>query len=405
MVLVNTKLYNGYGILMLLVTLFLPDITLFEGFPTFQSIDFLLPLGAIALFLRRKELVFNWYYFLLGLFIIYIPFTMFINGNMGVTNQYFEIYKLLKFGFLIVYFSLITIADISPWVKPTFVVLSVLNLIHFFDLFHFNEILQYQYAGDKNIEFFGKNTLGMPTSKRMVGLMSNPNNNALLFLFFVIHFIKEKMNKWDWLWLAFSLLMTFLCQSKTAMFAMGGILFMTFLIQLFRCNVKTLISIVLIGFCFVIALAMSTNFFEHSAYVSALVDGRAMESGSVMGRLETWQYLGEMIIQKPIFGYGPDKNYFYENQLYSENEYVLYTWRYGLVGLLFFLGIISGPFFVVRKKLNEIPHKKLVLFISLMLIGALANNPFTEKHLMVLFAFVIGITFCHFNSLKKAIHE
>ncbi len=34
---------------------------------------------------------------------------------------------------------------------------------------------------------------------------------------------------------------------------------------------------------------------------------------------------------------GYSKEYFYEHQLYSENEYILMVWRYGIIGLAFFL--------------------------------------------------------------------
>lgn len=399
---VNQKVYIGFGVLMVLVTLFLPDVSLGGGIPSLQAIDFLLPFAAILLFLRRKEIQFNRYYLLLAIFSIYILITIVINGNTGVLNQYFETYKILKFGLLIAYFSLIPIAGIKPWIKPTFVVLVLFNLIHFFDLFGFNSILQYQYAGDLNIQYFGKNTLGMPACKRMVGFMSNPNNNALLFLFFAIHFMKEKLSKWDFLWLTLALVMAFMCQSKTSILVVAGVIILAFAFKLLHFQLNTVLTYAgIIGGSFLFAMALCTNFFEYPAYSSALLDGRSMHTYSVMGRLEAWRFLGEMIIQKPIFGYGPDKNFFYENHIYSENEYILYTWRYGFIGLLLFLGILIGPFVIIRKRLREVPHLKLALFTCLMLIAGLTNNPFTERHLAVLFAFVIGITFFHFYQSKK----
>ena len=110
-------------------------------------------------------------------------------------DEYFEIYKLLKYLLLIVYFSLIPIKAIEFYIKPFFVLLCIFNLIHFFNLFDFNILLKYHYAGDLNIQYFGRDTLGNHVGKRMVGFMSNPNNNALVFLFFTIYFLPKTLKK------------------------------------------------------------------------------------------------------------------------------------------------------------------------------------------------------------------
>ena len=121
-----------------------------------------------------------------------------------------------------------------------------------------------------------------------------------------------------------------------------------------------------------------------------------------MGRVETWKYLWEMIKEKPIFGHAPYKEYFYENNLYSESEYVLQTWRYGFVGLFMFLTLLFIPFFSGLKNKTKKYSVEIIFIIIVMSINSLTNNPFSERVIMVLFAIVIGMFF-NTNSNKKTV--
>ena len=107
-------------------------------------------------------------------------------------------------------------------------------------------------------------------------------------------------------------------------------------------------------------------------------------SGSARGRLETWNMLGKMILEEPLFGHGPYKEFFYQNKIYSENEYILMTWRYGLFGLLIYLSIFLIPFKKLVASMNEISLKGSLMLI-MMLVSALTNNPLTERNIEVLF--------------------
>jgi O-antigen ligase len=143
---------------------------------------------------------------------------------------------------------------------------------------------------------------------------------------------------------------------------------------------------------------MTTNFFHHALYSNNLFTGHILKTGSARGRWEAWTFLGEMILQRPLFGYGGNKAYFYAQKIYSENEFILMAWRYGIFGLMGYLLIYLLPlkaFFQAKKIEQSYPA---LLSIVLMLVAALTNNPFVDRTIMVLFAAVIGAVYSQLST-------
>jgi O-antigen ligase len=122
-----------------------------------------------------------------------------------------------------------------------------------------------------------------------------------------------------------------------------------------------------------------------------MFNGVALESQSAMGRLEAWRFLGKMILEKPVFGHGPNKDFFYENRIYSENEYVLYAWRYGIVGLTGFILLFLIPLKKAWKSREKFTSALLILVVVLLTVTALTNNPFTERTILVFFALILAV--------------
>jgi O-antigen ligase len=292
-----------------------------------------------------------------------------------------------------------TAAFCRTWLKPMFIALVGFNLVHFFNLFGFNDIIASYYNGGMHIEYFGLNSLKEPAVKRMVGLAGNPNINALIFLFFSIVFLPTNQRKNTLLWFLIAVLMVFLCQSRTAILGLGALLVVAGIVMkqsftLRKCAVLLLgISVV-----YILSWAMATNFFHYSLYSNKLFNGQVLQTGSARGRLEAWKLLGDMILQRPLFGYGGNKSYFYAQKIYSENEYILMAWRYGLMGLIGYLLIYFLPikaFFQAKKIEQTYPA---LLCIVLMLVAALTNNPFVDRTIMVLFAAVIGTVYAQLST-------
>ena len=108
-----------------------------------------------------------------------------------------------------------------------------------------------------------------------------------------------------------------------------------------------------------------------------------------------------VLLAAPTFGYGPNKNFFYAHHIYSENEYLLFTWRYGVIGLMFYLSIFIYPLIKFIKKME--PYAiQAILLILLMTISALTNNPFTEKNILLIYIF--GISWAFSKYLNQESH-
>ena len=389
------------GFFLLFAAVLLPDIKLNAFMPAIQLIDFLLPLLLLVVWINRKNNTIRFYSFIPLVFSVYIFASIFITNNYSDLNPYFEVYKMLKIALLILFFSLINFNSIKKFVHVLFGVLVFVNLLHFFNLFGINFFLENYYNGGIHIQLFGLNSLGDPAVKRLVGTMGNPNINGLLFGMFTIFYFPFKFKQKELIGFFAALLMTFLCQSRTVLVIIIAILFFMFLFHRHTFNLKQWLTL-LIGTStiYILAWMLVTSFFKYNSYNNSLLDGTAFHSGSVRGRWESWELLWNMIIKHPIFGYGPNKNFFYVNRIYSENEYLLMTWRYGIIGLLFYLSIFTYPFIKFIKKIE--PYTiQAILLILLMSISALTNNPLTEKNMLLVYIFGISWAFNNYNNKES----
>lgn len=375
----------------LISILFLPDIQL-PSIPGIQIVDICIPFIVLILFIKRNRIKWSSYFTFILLFAVYVLITIFINDRLGSVRDYFELYKFFKYlAILLLVLLLDTSLFLQKWITPLFISLVVVNMLHYFDIFNFNHFLERYYDGGLNISFFGKDTLGNPATKRMAGIIGNPNNNAVLFSFFAIYFFPFFFERKKLIWFLIALLMVFLCQSKTTFLVLGAFFIAIFIFRLVTWTLKQWFifsgSILIMLF---FSWTSSSNGFETGVYTETIFTGDVVETNSAKGRLEIWSYLGEMILNKPVFGHGPNKDFFYENKIYSENEYVLYAWRYGFIGLFCYLLIYLIPFIQTRSKENP-ASKYMIMIVALMLTTALTNNPFTERNILIIFAFSIGV--------------
>ena len=380
--------------------LFLPDLHLKSSWPAIQVIDFLLPFLAVYVFIERKNVRGKMLFIGIGIFALIMLLSMAVNGRIFVIQDLFEVVKLIKFSLIVAFFTLVPVAAFGrTWLKPMFVLLVGVNALHFFNVFGFNQVISDFYNGGIHIEYFGLNSLKEPAVKRMVGLAGNPNINALVFLFFSIAFlpIQQRTNTLWWFFVA--VLMVFLCQSRTAILGLGAILIVAgFLLKQHFTLRKWTILLLGISVVYLLSWAMATNFLRYSLYSNNLFTGQILKTGSARGRLEAWSLLGDMILQRPLLGYGGNKAYFYSQKIYSENEYILMAWRYGIFGLMGYLLIYFLPlkaFFQAKKIEQTYPA---LLSIVLMSVAALTNNPFVDRTIMVLFAAIIGAVYSQLST-------
>lgn len=392
-----------FGGLITFSILFSPDLKVVEALPVVKLPDLLLPFLCGLLLISWRKIKYVQYYAAIGLFGAAMLISLAVNGRLLVIQDLFEFYKLFKFTVIILFFTTLKVEDyLIPFAKWMLISLTAVNLVHFFNILDFNSLLTKYYSGGLHIEYFGLNSLKEPAVKRMVGLSGNPNINALVFVFFSIIFFPLKWEKEKRVLFLIAVLMVFLCQSKTAILSLVAIIGSVLIFKLSDLNIKKWTFLILgIMTAYIISWAMATSFFKYPLYSNLLFNGNLMETGSARGRLEAWKLISEMIIQRPIFGYGGYKEYFYENRIYSENEYLLIAWRYGTVGLLFFLYTYYRPWRDFIGKTVRKTFSVQILSIVFLVVASLTNNPLTDRTLNLLFAVILGIGYFNFLQMKS----
>jgi len=383
-----------------------PFIPIKEGF-YLRLEDLLLPFIVLVL-LPEIKLLKNWYFLFIFAWAAYGILSMAVNGRLGELNDYFELYKLLKYvAFIILFYTVFKMNQ--NFYKPLVIVffaLILFNLFHFYNVFHFNEVVMPSFATNSaQLEFFGKNSLGGPATKRILGTMGNPNINGILFSFFAIYFIRFiKIEKWHWgkIYFFLAISMILLTQSRTSMLALGVYLLCFVLME--TMNLKLILKLLLGISVSVVVVKLMDQY--SLGYVTGAKFNVA-ENGSLRGRLEVWAELWSMIKEQPIFGYGINKNYFYEHKLYSENEFILMQWRYGIFGLLFYIGMLFLPLRFM-KNWRQLKNEKSIFFVLLLIlyaINALTNNPMSDPVLQLLFAIGVAYYLSQFELHEKKIEN
>ena len=334
-------------------------------------------------------------------FALYIFFTILINERLWSLRDYFEIYKIGKYLLIIIFTRHVfqnNFVKFDRLLKLTFVGLLILNFLHYFNVLNFNKIVEPYYATSEiHLSLFGLDTSGNSAVRRMLGTMGNPNNNAILFLFFFAYFLTKSINirlKKEQVYIYLAFLCILLTQSRTGFISS---IFVYFFWSIFT---KQSIKTIAFGILFFIGtffIAFSFNTLSLNYFANTSVN--LTDNNSVIGRLEVWRQLITMIKQKPFFGYGPNKDYFYNNNLFAESEYVLYTWRYGFFGMILYLGWLILPLYKTISHLNL--SSFYILMIVIIGVSAITNCPLSNPKILMLFAISIGYYYAKIDETIK----
>ena len=404
----NTKVHSSLLLLervtlvLLLFSIFLFPLLYFSpSLPAFALSDLLLPVMIFVVLYRfgLSPLSSN-YIRLLLFFAFYILITMAVNHRLGQVRDHFEVLKIIKLIVAILFFTA-TFRSID-WMKVLrmiFVLLLIFNVFQYTGLFDFNNIVQPFYSSQIHLEGFGVNSLGQPATRRLMGTFGNPNNNAILFLFFTALFFPARdSSRTDRALFLLAFLGCLFCQSRTGFIALIVISIAGTI--LFRHSLRMALTHLLVFpalylfFKFVDALYLGHIFDIRfgGTYLGSMASTEIASENSVQVRLEIWKKLWQMIKQKPLLGYGPNKDFFYDNKMYPESEYVLVAWRYGFIGLgLFVLNLLYLAWKGLTSGRNE--GRRMVLFMLVILITAITNVPLNDPNILMMFAAFIGLYF------------
>ena len=390
------KAYNAIAAFFVWGLFLLPNISLGGGVPLLRPED-------LAVYLMTLVLIFNIkrplplskglaaYLIYISLFAVWILACMLGNGRFFVLRDYFEYYKLFKYAVIIVFVCLL-LKDQAPngWEKlavPIFGLLLVFNVLNYLNLFNFNKWVMPFYADSARLAGFGLDSLGRSAPKRLLGVMGNPNNNAILWSFFAAYFLSVK-KKWPHvLMLIVAVFMVVLTGSRTVVISLMAMFVVNWSIR--KYSLKNLVFVMLAGL-----LIFFTVVILKISFISNLWTADISTNMSFMKRLEIWDHLAEMIRRSPWIGYGPNKDYFYQNNLYSESEYFLMAWRYGLIGLAMYLGQVLIPVIHGWRYRSLQYPKLLILFSVIILLAAFSNNPLSDARILALYAMLCGLSYC-----------
>lgn len=367
----------------------LPAIEISSSLPKVQPDEFLLPLIALCCFLlpgKQTLWPLRTYGLIIAGMLLFVMLSMLVNSRLGNMRDAFEMVKLLKFALVIAFTALIVPhVRIRLLLQLALIASLLFNLLHYIDFMGFNQAVVSHYGSEIQVDTFGLNSLGQPDTKRVLGVIGNPNGNAILFMFFAAFFFPAKNASWkEQCWFFLAVFGVLACQSRTAFITL--LLIIPLGVWHYRYGWKQLLMLVLL-----IAALYSLLLLLGNLYISSLTSGKLMQSNAVRGRFEVWGMLWEMIKAKPLLGYGPFKDYFYTNNIYAENEYILYLWRYGFLGLPFYFLLLGWPAVRGWQTRMHPAGINLLLFAIVIAVSALTNTPLSEPKNMMMFALFIGI--------------
>lgn len=403
--------FDKYLLFLTMVSIvFVPSIKINDAL--FVGIDEVLVLLMGLRLLQEKIFWLDQMVMVFGLLGLIILFSILLNPNYKDYREYLELHKLLKFATLYLFSCWVSLQFLNEkkiirFVNGLFLCLVVFNILHLFNLFYFNEFITILYDTDgRDVMNFGKNSLGGPGPKRIVGTMGNPNINSILFLLFFAFYsfldIENRKETSVWklasIWMVripfmFSMLFVILCQSRTGIVSL--VVIYVFGIFIRKPNWKEVMMEVLCVF----------SFFGITAFLDTIslqyltnTKPKLQENNSFAVRIKIWKYLIGSWLENPIFGYGPNKAFVYKTELHPENEYLFYLWRYGVQGVIAYISLLVIPFKSMFSKVKDFSFLYFTVIVIAM--AASMNNPLSNPKISVLFAIIIGFSVAVFYNFK-----
>lgn len=371
--------------------LLFPAIEFDPSVPKFELSDLLLlPLLILASLgyrhdfpvFYRRAFYFTW--FILG-FTLLMLCSIAINGRLGQYRDWFEIFKLLKFLFLVFcFYAYLRPEELYRFLKLLFSLVFIFNILHYFDVFGFNSTIEPYYASWQHIVNFGVNSIGQPDTKRAIGTMGDCNNNAFYFLAFLLLFIQlyfRNRSKADFIFVILALTGIFLSQSRIVFLSLLLLLVLSLL--LLKKERRTIL--LLIGLTMLLFLVFNLG---GNVYLSSVYKADQMKDAGI-GRLDQWIKILHSMPGHWVFGHGPDKEFFERNAIYAESEYFLILFRYGIAGLLLYLGFLGTTLVIFLRGFRSL----FLPFAFLLVYGcnAITNTPFHGLKMLTLFALFAAI--------------
>ncbi|MDG0974743.1 MAG: O-antigen ligase family protein [Crocinitomicaceae bacterium] len=378
--------------LSLVGAILLPPIRIGDGFPALEVSDIAFPILVLSIlfffrsdFLQRikkhRQIIF--------VFLVFIAFTVVSilgNGRWGELRDWFEVLKYIKFiafiGFIYFFFNQHQYFRV---IVPLFILAFIFNLLHYFNIFGFNSIIEPFYAAPHHLDFFGLNSLGEPATKRALGVLGNPNTNGLFFLSFILLFLPKSTSypSRNTLLLGLAITGLLLCQTRTGILTYIIVLIVFYISN--PSNWRKILQILLFSILIYFGLSLLGNL-----YLNSLANPGILKNAGI-GRVEPWQKIIDAMPGHWIIGHAPEKEYFERHTIYSESEYFLILFRYGLLGIMAFL--LFWAVWLKNYALKTFRRNPLAILVAFVyLTGAITNNPLQSPKIALILGTVMAVS-------------
>jgi O-antigen ligase len=279
--------------------------------------------------------------------------------------------------FLVITYNLIKLCDGFRSVMWAFVAVSFVNLVIYL-------------SGNVTNAFFGYSYFGF----RFQGTFLNPNGAGFVFIaamIFSIVMLKEYQSKLliflCYLCLFSNIILVFATISKKCIFVLPIILLLHFLYNLYRKSIFTNVSITISIWFFVILIviygsqSIKYENFGHigqrfEAFSANIMKSDLSEGTSTSERIYFIRSGLNMVIEKPLFGYGGSSFAYYHSGVVSHNNYVEIIFNGGIFAFFIFYFryylLVRKSFFLERK--HQIICVFSLFIIFFLEIGSITYN-------------------------------
>ncbi|MGB0933331.1 MAG: O-antigen ligase family protein [Lishizhenia sp.] len=388
-------------ILSLFGAVLMPSLTIFNSFPKIEISDITCGVLLLITIYNYKEEVLSFiienrkWLSLFSLFIVITIVSIIWAGRYFILRDWFEPLKYLKMLSFVLFFYLYT--DIRKWkfyIEIIFLGLVFFNILHYYNIWNFNLLIEPFYTASHHLNNFGLNSIGEEATKRMIGTMGNPNNNAVLFVVFTMLFLprKRKNMMFHIFFSCVAMIGVFACQSRTGFVCLAVLMTFYFIFILPGWKIFfVFLSTGLLAFL----LFQSTG----NNYISSITSSKQLAKASD-GRVVQWEKIIEYTEGKEMLGNGVNKQFMQKNKLYAESEYFLLYFRYGLLGLVAFISVYVALFF---KNITNYKVRGTSMILGIIIIFSIAgitNAPLHSNKLSFIFAMIIGVALLLTERLK-----
>jgi len=319
--------------------------------------------------------------------LIYFSLTILTNimNSLGFSAYMFA-FRTIKYLLLFLFAANIYNSDfriIDQTIKVVVLLTTFVVIIQLINPFGLADSIHSFYTSRSQDEFL------VNDSRRILGVMKNPNDNAVFLLCLSAYFMSSYYyfkNKSDIYFMIVCAGIIVLAQSRTTLIALG-IMYIVLVLQ-YKLNWK-----LVIGVFSIILLSVISMYFLKMNYLMELITDDPLDIPAFRGRFAAWNYMLEAWKGNEFFGIGPFADQMDEHRNAPDNEYLYVMACNGVVGLISFVAVIVYPIIVFWKH-KKCTHALIAILIPVaFLFIAITNFTILNIRIGLIYFILLAIPF------------